>query len=520
MNETNIDPTNPEQRQYLLSLFEKDPIFFGQFFLPQAFSSKPAPFHREMIDANLAASKLTQQPKNTTIVKRSVIVPRGHAKTTVNVKLLLLHAILHNRFKYAMHLTNSAELAEDNLSFVRGELESNQLLKSFYAPNADPEDPLAFQAPNGQWNRSTIDTNVNNTISRVKAFGSGKSVRGTTFGAYRPDVIMVDDLEDAEGVAAKERRQKLLKRGRGDVRPCCGPKGGYFLIIGTILHFDSILNNIKENEHDSYGDFTAIEYKAIQRDPNTDEETALWEDAQPLEKLYKIQEEYIAKGEEATFSREYLNEPIAESERMFAVQDIKESIIDTTSPEFPPLSSLFITAGLDLAVTQRTHSDYSALTVIGVSSTGDKYVLYAERFKESLPEIADRIVDVYQMYRPRVVGIEKIGIVHAFLPILNQVIKKSGEPICIEPVSVSHTSKIERANSLAPFFRQRAIHLQSHHVDLLHELSQFPMGKNDDLIDASEISHRLLPLQYDGPSEYISQGKSSSPMDTYKYRNF
>ena len=44
---------------------------------------------------------------------------------------------------------------------------------------------------------------------KLKAFGSGKRLRGVKFGVYRPDLVVLDDLENDTNVRSKEQRDKL-----------------------------------------------------------------------------------------------------------------------------------------------------------------------------------------------------------------------------------------------------------------------------------------------------------------------
>src|SRR5699024_3863708 len=70
--------------------------------------------------------------------------------------------------------------------------------------------------------------------------GAGQQIRGINYIGHRPDLIIVDDLEDAEAVMNEDRRAKLkqwffadlmnsVDRSRDDWK---------IVVIGTILHED------------------------------------------------------------------------------------------------------------------------------------------------------------------------------------------------------------------------------------------------------------------------------------------
>ena len=84
-----------------------------------------------------------------------------------------------------------------------------------------------------------VDDIVTKNDIKIDTFGMGGAIRGTTYKSIRPDLVIMDDIENDEHVLTKEQRtkaqdyleKKILKLGNKDT--------DYFF-IGTILHYDLV----------------------------------------------------------------------------------------------------------------------------------------------------------------------------------------------------------------------------------------------------------------------------------------
>lgn len=83
---------------------------------------------------------------------------------------------------------------------------------------------------------------------KIEVFGSGKRMRGLRHGPHRPDLVILDDLENDENVRSPTQRDKLeswltktvLKLGAAD-------DSLDLFYIGTLLHYDSVLARTLKN---------------------------------------------------------------------------------------------------------------------------------------------------------------------------------------------------------------------------------------------------------------------------------
>lgn len=163
--------------------------------------------------------------------KEANAAPRGNAKSTWGTFGLPLWAAAFRKRKFALIVSETRGQAESFLSFIKLELESNERLQQDF-----PE--LCGEGP--KW---TADQIITRNGVKIQAAGAQQKLRGLRHGSCRPDLVIVDDLENDESVESPEQRRKLenwffkalMKIGQPDT---------VFIVVGTILHYDSLLSRL------------------------------------------------------------------------------------------------------------------------------------------------------------------------------------------------------------------------------------------------------------------------------------
>lgn len=163
--------------------------------------------------------------------KEANAAPRGNAKSTWGTFGLPLWVSAYRKRKYPLIVSETRGQAESFLSFIKIELETNERLQQDF-PELCGEGPV--------WRSDQIITR--NGV-KIQAAGAGQKLRGLRHGSSRPDLVIVDDLENDESVESPEQRRKLenwffkalMKIGQPDT---------VFIVVGTILHYDSLLSRL------------------------------------------------------------------------------------------------------------------------------------------------------------------------------------------------------------------------------------------------------------------------------------
>ena len=229
-------------------------LFAAKYF-PHYCDYPPSRFHKEL---SAELGRILDAPEGQLT---AIAAPRGHAKSTWVSLFLVLYCLAYELKWFIVIISEVSSVANQLLTDVKAELEENVgLARDFpHLVGIGPE-----------WREDTI---ITNNGRRVLALGTGKRIRGRRFRQYRPDLWVIDDLENDDHVRSREQREKvhnwLLKavlKSKGVGRKADA------LVIGTILHFDSVLARLLDVRK-SPG-WRRFMYKAIIRFSNRAD---LWE---------------------------------------------------------------------------------------------------------------------------------------------------------------------------------------------------------------------------------------------------
>lgn len=162
---------------------------------------------------------------------------------------------------------------------------------------------------------------------------------------------------------------------------------------------------------------------------------------------------------------------------------------------------LYVTMGIDPAVTDESWSDATGITINGESQDATWYTLKADGFKGQPSDVIDRAVYYALRYKPRVVSCEIIAAQRLYLPMLREAFDKYGIHASIMPFKYStRLSKNARIAALQPRLKRGKWFFKKGECDeLIRQMLRYPeTGDEDDLLDA--MTHHLAfsrPLRSD-----------------------
>lgn len=385
--------------------------------------------------------------------------PRGHAKSTIISLAYVLWCALTGRKKFIIIASDTYPQAKMFLETIKSELETNDVIKGLYGSQKTDK-----------WTEADIELKMG---CRIMAKGAEMKFRGLKYGRFRPDLIVIDDLENDEMVESKERREKLERWFLGTLLPSLDLEG-QIVYIGTILHDDALLMKVLHK----YPNWQTKIYKAIQEDG-----TALWSEHLSIEKLNEIKEEHVAVGKLDIFMAEYMNDPITDENREFKREYFKyyEDLPD----------DLKVAITVDPAISKKTHADYSVVFVQGVDKENRRYCLEYTRRRMNPYELAEEIFRLTEKWKPWTVGVEKVAYQEALIFILKDEMRKRNKFFKITEIS-TRSDKTMKIRGLLPMYASGVMYHQARHTDLEEELLRFPKGTHDDVIDAQAMQLELV----------------------------
>lgn len=490
-----------------------DMSYFGRAYLSHYFIRKSPPFHEELdgiwIQGVMKGRNPLREAKLISRMKGSrqvVAAPRGHAKSTNFTFKDSLHAILYGYKHYILILSDSSEQAEGFLDDIKTELEDNaNIIMDFGSLKGDKA-----------WRSGVILTS---TDIKAEAIGSGKKVRGRRHRNWRPDLIVLDDIENDENVNTPEQRRKL-KSWFDKAVSKAGDTYTDIMYIGTILHYDSLLSNVLQNPRYKTRKYRAViseaanaglweEWESIYtnlfNEAHEQDARAFYEEHREEmllgtevlweEKLsyYDLMEIKVSEGE-ASFNSELQNDPIDPDNATFNPEwfDYYEpELTDFSSPEF-----IFIGAN-DPSLGKNKKSDTSSIINLALSTkTGYMYVVDASVERRKPDVIIDDVFETQRRLKRDYgkgfykFGVEIVQFQYYFKEVMAAKSAQEGEYIPIEEIQ-STVNKTLRIESLQPVIKNKYLKFNREHKTLLKQLQEFPMGKNDDAPDGLQMAVQL-----------------------------
>ena len=348
--------------------------FFGRYFFPHIIQGK-----EEVPEAHLALIAEMNRRED-----GAIVFPRSFAKTTWE-KIDTLHDIVYALEPVILYISNTIDEAGKHFESIKTELENNLLLQYVYGDLVPPESNVGRK-----WtNKHFETTNGINLVAR----GAGKG-RGVNIKNNRPSKIIIDDGEDDDMVASKDRRMKYERWIYNVIMPSKDAQRGYVKMIGTVISpHCQILKFYKRHG--------GIFRKAIE------DGKSIWPYVWPMEKLIAKKEEIGSRP----FAQEYMNTPITDETSIIKKEWLFDNFYDVMNQE----RSTEVAICLDPQAGSGVDADFYGLAVVArYVKDNHKYLVRLQTGKGRQIEQAALFVKTYQEFakqdhiRIRFAGIEKI----------------------------------------------------------------------------------------------------------------
>mgnify|MGYP002509500037 CR=1 FL=1 len=483
--------------------------YFGRAYIGHFFKRESPAFHEELDEVwtngvikNIDCYRMPKEIDRKQGSRNAIAAPRGHAKSTNFTFKDTLHAVLYGYKHYIMIISDTGDQAEEFLDDIKTELEDNyNIIQDFGELKGSKA-----------WRSNVFVTKTN---IKVEALGSGKKVRGRRHKEWRPDLIVLDDLENDENVMTPEQRKKLYNWYTKAVSEC-GDTYTDFMYIGTILHYDSLLSKVLK-----IPSYDTKVYRAVLSDA---ENQKLWEEWERIytnlfddqhkenaQAFYDAHEDEMLEGTQvlweakcpylylmikkveigiAAFNSELQNNPIDPENADFNEEWL--DYYDDNPPDFKASNFVFVGAN-DPSLGKNKKSDTSS--IIGAAldlNTGYLYIIDASVEKRKPDVIITDVIEMHKRYKRDYgrgfykFGVETVQFQFFFKDVMTEKALEAGEYIPIEEI-ISVVNKVVRIRSLQPFIKNKWIKFSRLHKELIKQLCEFPMGAHDDAPDGLQM---------------------------------
>ena len=428
----------------------KSLLAFREKFIPAKDDVPPAAFHEEWSDILLNGSG-----------HFAIEAFRESAKTQIVIRANLLHALTYPKEKrsFLVVICATQRTASKKLLEVSREYLSSPEMRRMM-DSVRENSGLAFE----------VQYQTGQSV-RIEAYGKGAAVRGLSWGAKRPDLVIIDDPQDEEDARSETVTASDWDWFLSDVY-FLGQSTRIFLIgnnLGERCIIECVMRGADRLK------FTAKKIPILTR-----EGKSAWPEKWPLREIERDRNTYALEGKTDIWYRNKMCEAISPDSQKFK----KEYFRYYEKP--PNASELNIYTAVDLAISEKPNADYSALVTVGVNSAGHWVVLDVEYGRYDPTTTMDAVFSAVQKWRPLAVGIEAVAYQSALLHFLEKEMPQRGIFFRITPLKAEKKKEL-RIDTLQPrfavgtvWFKERAVWLP----ELEAELLAYPHGVRDDVIDA------------------------------------
>ena len=439
-------------------------LYFFHFYFAHYVKYDTADFQKEIIHY------LEASPKENLYV----VAFRGSGKSTMITTTYPLWAILgKQQKKFCIIFCQTQAQAKQHMMNIKSELEDNDLLRKDLGP---------FKEESDEWGARSLVFNKHG--ARITVASSDQSIRGLRHHEHRPDLFICDDVEDIQSTKTRESREKTYGWLHGEVIPA-GDKNTRLIIVGNLLHEDSLLMRIKDDTNLGKARGTFKEYPLIDKNG-----ICLWPGKYPNQE--SLDEERLKITSEVSWQREYLLRIIPTDEQVIHREWIHyydEVPINRTDSEGYSLNK-GVRIGVDLAISQKETADYTAMIAGRIIGEGRKTEIYILpniiNQKITFPETVSLCKNLHNVYKsggrnPTFV-IEDV----AYQKALPQQLKTEG--ISDIKTSKPMSDKRSRLALTSHLIQTGRILFPRHGAELLiNQIVNFGVEKHDDLADAFSI---------------------------------
>jgi predicted phage terminase large subunit-like protein len=426
--------------------------------------------------------------------RKAILLPRDHSKSTFVTIAWTIQNLLRNPNLRVMLANGVWDMARKFLMEIKGQMENSQLkyiYGDFVSARWNADDVIIKQRTRPYKEPSIFTTGV-----------EAESV------GMRADLIIADDLMGEKTYQTPEIREKV-KRFRRSLVNLLEPEGRMVDIM-TRWHLDDTFSEIQEKESEYYD----VMVRAVVEDGKLiyPKKFSQRFDAR-LKTFVPVPEEncldyveYLKKTKPIDeFMSQFMNDPISSENQLFKKEFFRYW---TKRPD-----GLFTAMAVDLAISQRTDADYTAIVVMGMDKDWNLYVLDYLRGKWIPSEIVNNIFDMQSKWKPLGVGMEVNGFQRTLKMAAEEEMRRRSQYFGIDEIrNGPDKSKENRIKSLEPFYRRQQVYHSEwmRGKEMETELLTFPKGKHDDIIDAMAMCLPLLSPGIGVPQEEVKPG-------TYEY---
>jgi len=464
-----LDSPDYSQLDDTLALCAANTQIYAKTLHPEQFTAPWSALHNQIFDLVDSGHK-----------KIAIAAPRGIGKTTV-ARCLAQKSIVFRDLNFICYVSKSATFAEMQTENIKRELLSNNEVKGLFGSvKVNDASDIDESFSKSSW------TAYGKTL--ILPRGAGQQIRGLNWSGNRPQLIIIDDLEDKKEVKNPDNRSFLKSWFYSDLMKSVNRylNDWRVVYIDTIKHEDSLLQNLIDAD-----DWASLNLSLV--DENFE---SLVPDYMTTEEILADKDAHEKAGMLDTFYMEYCNMPISTEDAVFKPEYINHySETDAKFQSRLNLGKIETVLLADPAKTVKMHSAESAVVGVGIDAEAGRYYVRDVSAGKFYPdEFYDNIFNMAARLDAKTLGVEVTSLNEFIVQPLKNEMHKRGEFLTLLELNAVR-KKEERIAALAPLYRQGYIfHNRNCCAPLEAQLFAFPRPARFDIMDALAYLIKMLEM--------------------------
>lgn len=456
----------------LKAMLRLDGEFFIEFFLADQLDMPVPEFHVEIW------ALLTDQEKERVLLA----IPRDHAKTTL-AKLVVVWYWLFTSHRFAVYVSNTNPIAKGACKDIIEFLMTPNFIQVFGQINmikaSENESLWIFELPIGQGR-------VKRCI--LRAVGQGQQMRGINIDNQRPDIAVVDDVEDNDNTDSEFQQKKLDKWIFGPFIKALARKKK-ILWLGNMLSKGSLLARLSRSER-----WNPVVFGCLVTDTQTNQLQPLWPGKWTIDALKEDFKEYRDNGLIETWMCEMMNMP-GHGENGFRADQICYKPV----PNPDQIEAAWIT--VDPAFGLNAENDETALAVHVIPKEGSPITVSVVHGRMDEITMFNELLTLASYWNAWVWGIESIAAQRVLISLFNVLLAQRqmlGQVEMVPLMSGKGDPKIGRIRSWVAMMANDEWAISDEDIDITTQLTEYDPKKSnsskqhDDIIDAAAYGPMMM----------------------------
>lgn len=418
-----------------------------------------AQFH---VDMARAARRWAVSDLGVGQVRDAWVWPRKSGKTTMALLVLPLWSMAFQHRRYIVVYSDTEGQAAQHLRTLKLELDDNDRLRRDFPGLCAP------MRSSGRAVRSTASSYLAANGTMIEAKGMNSATLGAKFREWRPDALLLDEIEPQEGkysIEIKKRRLLDMREGIFETND-----RAVVQITGTTVMADSIIDNMINGKDWVAAENIAVHHTlGIETDPVTGEERSCWPQRWSLEELRAKR-----ARNPRSFAKNYANAPVSAEGTFWQAEHI------IYSDHAASLTDRIMV--IDPAAKSTKKNDETAIGVLAFARDLDRVVVEDVIGVRMQPDqLRARVHATCQLRRIRTILVD---VTNGGDHVLNT-LRPLPAGVRLVPVHIGGRSKLDRITELHDrYLRQPAQVVHAKPISSLEaQMCSYPHVMTDDQID-------------------------------------